>query len=91
MLIMIKSSPETVEARRALQLATQQKAEVVFLQAAVYHAIKDRLKGLSLTKTYALKEDMTMRGIEGCPSVEAIDYDALVDLMFAHENVTGLY
>lgn len=91
MLIMIKSSPETAEARRALQIASQSGADVVFLQAAVYHAVKDRLKGITLTKAYAIDEDMRMRGIDGCPSVEAISYDTLVELMHAHENVTGLY
>ncbi len=91
MLILVKSSPETAEARRALQIASEAKAEVVFLQAAVYHAVKDRLKGIKLAKAYAIDEDMRMRGIDKCQSVEAISYGALVELMDAHENITGLY
>ena len=91
MLILVKSSPETAEARRALRIASVAKAEVVFLQSAVYHAVKDRLKGINLTKVYAIDEDMRMRGIDKCASVEEIGYDALVELMDAHESVTGLY
>jgi sulfur relay protein TusB/DsrH len=92
MLILIKSSPNTPEAKRALALAGDLKAELVLLQNAVSFA-RGRTAGFN-NAVYALDEDLGMRGIgpdADIGPVKRIDYDMLVDLIAKADQVHGAF
>lgn len=92
MIIMIKSAPDTPEARRALTLAGELAADIVLIQNAVHLAPeKDVGRGGAV---YALDEDLRMRGIgpgADIGAVQRIDYDALVDLIVRTDRVHGAF
>lgn len=91
MLVIIKSAPDTQEARRAVRLARDMTADIVLLQNAVYLALPERLEGFCGT-AYALEEDLRLRGVEDLEAgVKTIDYDELVDLVAEEEKVIGLF
>lgn len=91
MLVIIKSAPDTQEARRAVKLARDMAADIVLLQDAVYLSRPERLEGFCGT-AYALSEDLGLRGVEDLEAgVKAIDYGELVDLMAGEDKVIGLF
>ncbi len=92
MMIMIKSAPETPEAKRAIRLASGLGADLVLIQNAVYFAC-EKTAGVS-GAVYALDEDLRMRGIgpdADIGTVKRIDYDMLVDLITASDQVHGAF
>ncbi len=92
MMIMIKSAPDTPEAKRAVRLAADLGAGLVLIQNAVYLAC-DKTAGVSGT-VYALDEDLRMRGVgpdADIGSVKRIDYDMLADLITNTGQVHGAF
>ncbi len=91
MLVIIKSAPDTQEARRAVKLARDMAADIVLLQNAVYLARPERLEGFCGT-AYVLEEDLRLRGVEDLEAgVKTIDYDELVGLLAGEDEVLGLF
>lgn len=91
MLVVIKSSPETHEARRAVRLARDMAADIVLLQNAAWLAQEERLEGFCGT-VYALDEDLRLRGVVNVDSgVKSISYGEFVDLMADEDKVVGIF
>lgn len=91
MLVIIKSAPDTSDAKRAMKLAEEMSADVVLIQNGVYLTCSKLLKGFKGT-THVLEEDMRMRGVD-CIETEMkrIGYEELVDLMAENEKVVGMF
>lgn len=91
MLVLIKSSHDTPEAKRAVKLARDMAADIVLLQNAVCLAQKDRLEGFCGT-AHAIEEDLLLRGISDIDKgVRPIDYYQLIDLMADEDKVVGMF
>ena len=92
MMVMIKSAPDTPEAKRAVRLATDIGADLILIQNAVYFAWRkaEALRG----SVYALDEDLRMRGFgpdADIGAVKRIDYDMLVDLITDADSMHGAF
>ncbi len=91
MLVIIKSPPDSQEARRAVRLAGDLAADVVLVQDAVWLAQKERLEGFC-GSAFALDEELKLRGIGDIEEgVKTITYDELVALMAGEDKVLGLF
>jgi sulfur relay protein TusB/DsrH len=91
MIVIIKSGPESQEAKRAVKIARDTVADIVLIQNAVYLARPERLEGFCGT-AFALDEDIRLRGIKDIDKgVKEINYDELVDLMAQEDKVVGLF
>lgn len=90
MLIIIKSSPDTPEARRALDLAKSMNAGICLVQNGVYLTVKEECRDIA-GAVYALSEDMTLRGLKPADNVRSIDYEELIDIMNGSEKVMGMF
>jgi sulfur relay protein TusB/DsrH len=93
MIVMIKSAPDTPEAKRAITLAGDLAADLVLIQNAVYLARKRKASSVT-GAVYALDEDLRMRGMgpeESIGAVKRIDYDILVDLITKTDQVYGAF
>jgi len=91
MLVVIKSSPDSNEARRAVRLARDLAADIVLLQNAVWLAREEMLEGFCGT-AYALDEDLKLRGVRNVDKgVKAVGYGELVDLMAGADKVIGIF
>ncbi len=90
MLIMIKSSPDTPEARKALDIARSMNASVCLLQNGVYLSAKEECRSIE-TSVYAISEDMALRGLKPAGHVKSIDYEELIDIMNGSEKVMGMF
>ena len=90
MLIIIKSSPDTPEARQALNLAKSTNAGICLVQNGVYLAVKEDIKDIS-GSAYALSEDLALRGLKPAFNVKSIDYEELIDIMNESEKVIGMF
>ena len=90
MLILIKSSPDTPEARQALDLAKSMNAAICLLQNGVYLAAKEECRDVA-DNVYALSEDMALRGLKPAGNVRSMDYDELIDIMNGSEKVMGMF
>lgn len=89
-MIIIKSSPDTPEARQAVNLAKSTNAAICLVQNGVYLAIKEKINGIS-GSVYALSEDMALRGLKPADNVRSIDYEELIDLINGSEKVMGMF
>jgi len=91
MLIIIKSSHDTAEARRAVKLARDMAADLLLVQNGVYLARKDALEGFCGT-VHVLEEDLRLRGIKDVEKdIRTASYDDVVDLLAAEEKVVGAF
>lgn len=93
MIVMIKSSPDTPEAKRGMTLAGDLAVDLVLIQNAVYLARPGRVGGIR-GAVYALDEDLRMRGLgpdADIGAVKRIDYDMLVDLITDADRVLGAF
>lgn len=91
MLVVIKSSPETEEAKRGFRLANDASADLVLVQNGVYLFRGDGLEGFSGT-AYVLDEDMRLRGLGmNEKAIRPISYDELVNLMAVADKVIGMF
>lgn len=93
MIVIIKSSPDSTEGKRAIRLARDMAADIVFIQNAVYFAQKGGLEGFCGT-VHVLDEDCRMRGIQDNDlekDIKKIDYDALVDLITKEDKTIGAF
>jgi sulfur relay protein TusB/DsrH len=91
MLVIIKSSPDALGARSAVELAEKMSADIVLLQDGIYLTEQNRLEGFSGT-THVLSEDLKMRGVESISEdIKAIGYEELIDLMAANDKVMGMF
>ena len=93
MIVLIKSAPDTPEAKRGITLASNLAADLVLIQNAVTLARLvpgDDIRGA----VYALDEDLRMRGLgpdDDIGAVRRIDYDMLVDLITKADKVHGAF
>lgn len=91
MLIIIKSSPETAEAKRGFQTAKDLSANVLLMQNAVYALKQGGLDGVK-ADVYAMEDDMKLRGIKYPASgVKPIDWAGFVDLAAKDEKTLGMF
>ena len=90
MLIIIKSSPDTPEARQALDLAKSMNAGICLVQNGVYLAAKEKINDIS-GSVCALSEDLKLRGLQPAVNVKSIDYEELIDIMNGSEKVMGMF
>ncbi len=91
-MVLIKSAPDTPEAKRAVRLAADMGADLVLIQSAVYLAC-EKAAGLR-GSAYALDEDLRLRGLgpeADIGAVKRIDYDMLVDLLVTADRVHGAF
>lgn len=88
-LIMINTHDE-----KTLDIALKTKAEIVLTQDAVLFTNKsvEANNKLQDHKIYALKSDVEKRGLKDrlLESIELIDIDTLVDLLFSGKTVINL-
>jgi sulfur relay protein TusB/DsrH len=92
-LMLISSSPDTPEARQALELAKSlweggNELGIFFIQDGVYHTVNpsgsQEILSEGKVPRYCLTEDLEMRGFgaqDVILPVKLSDYDELVDLM----------
>jgi sulfur relay protein TusB/DsrH len=91
MLVVIKSGPESQEAKRAVKIARDTAADIVLIQNAVSLARGDRLEGFCGT-AFAVSEDLMLRGIKDLEkSVKEISYEEFIDLMANSDKVIGIF
>jgi sulfur relay protein TusB/DsrH len=93
MIVMIKSAPDTSEAKRGITLAGELSADLVLIQNAVNLARLVQIGGIRGTM-YALDEDLRMRGLgpnSDIGAIRRIDYDMLVDLITKADKVHGAF
>ena len=93
MIVIIKSAPDTPEAKRGITMAGDLAADLVLVQNAVYLARPGQVGGIR-GAVYALDEDLLMRGLgpdADIGSVRRIDYDMLVDLIMKADQVHGAF
>jgi len=93
MVVMIKSAPDTPEAKRGIALAGDLTADLVLIQNAVYLAPQGRIRGFR-GAVYVLDEDLRMRGVgpeADIGAVKRIDHDMLVDLLMKADQVHGAF
>ncbi len=93
MIVMIKSAPDTAEAKRGIMLAGDLAADLVLIQNAVYLARPGQVGGIR-GAVFALDEDLCMRGLgpeADIGAVRRIDYDMLVDLITKADQVHGAF
>ena len=92
MIVIVKNAPETPDGGKALELASAMAADLILVQNGLYFAGSEELRDFA-GKVYALEDDGRLRGIrlEKGGKVEAIGYDALVDLAAGEEKVIGAF
>ncbi len=91
MLVILRSAPESHEARRAVKLARDLAADMVLVQNAVWLAQEERLEGFCGT-AYVLDEDLKLRGVSNvAKEIKALSYIELVDLMAEADKVVGMF
>jgi sulfur relay protein TusB/DsrH len=93
MIVMIKSAPDTPEAKRGIALADDLAADLILIQNAVNFARLVQAGGMR-GAVYALDEDLRMRGLGPDADIGAmrrIDYDMLVDLITKADHVHGAF
>jgi len=93
MIVMIKSAPDTPEAKRGITLAGDLVADVVLIQDAVNLVRLVQDVGIRVS-VYALDEDLRMRGLgpdADIGAIRRIDYDMLVDLITKADKVHGVF
>jgi sulfur relay protein TusB/DsrH len=93
MLVIIKSSPDTPEAKRGIKLAMDMAANIVLIQNAVYFAQKNRHDSFTGI-IYALEDDVRLRGLrdeELRKDMKKLDYDGLVELMIEEDKIIGIF
>jgi sulfur relay protein TusB/DsrH len=93
MLLLITSSPDTDEFKRAITLANSLSADVCFMQDAVYGCLnaKQPLRG----NIYTIADDLRIRGITEkerlTQGLKIIDHPILVDLIMKADKVVGTF
>lgn len=93
MLVIVKSAPDTADGKRAVKLARDMAADLVFVQNGVYFAQKERLEGFC-GMVYLLEEDAMLRGLkedEIEKDLRKLDYNSLVSLMAEEDKVIGMF
>ncbi|MBI4828342.1 MAG: hypothetical protein HY804_05975 [Nitrospinae bacterium] len=91
MLVIIKSAPESPEARRGLALARDLGADVALIQGGVYFLTQGGLEGVK-GAIYALEPDILLRGAGAQRGgARMVGYDGLVDLMAGADKVLGMF
>ncbi|HSW64121.1 MAG TPA: DsrH/TusB family sulfur metabolism protein [Dissulfurispiraceae bacterium] len=93
MLVLVKSALDTPEGKRGVTIARSLGADLALLQNAVFFS-QDSLIDAFPAAIHLLGEDMQMRGLatDQLPSsCRIISYGGLVDLLAAHEQVTGVF
>ncbi|RJQ42105.1 MAG: hypothetical protein C4550_00265 [Nitrospiraceae bacterium] len=93
MLVIVKSGPDTADGKRGVKLAQDMAADLFLIQNGVYFAQGERLEGFC-GNTYALKEDLKLRGIKDAEirkGIRETGYDSLVDLMADNDKVAGMF
>ncbi|MCX7913843.1 MAG: DsrH/TusB family sulfur relay protein [Thermodesulfovibrionales bacterium] len=93
MLVIIKNSPDAVEAKRAVKIARDMAADICLIQNGVYFSLKGRLEGFCGT-VYLLDEDRRLRGLSNDDiekDIKKIDYDDLIELIVNEDNVIGAF
>jgi sulfur relay protein TusB/DsrH len=93
MLVVIKSSPHTLEGKRGIKLARDMAADICLIQNAVYFAQKERLEGFC-GMVFVIDEDAKLRGLKPedmDKGIKIVDYDELIDLMVKEDKVIGIF
>lgn len=91
MLVLIKSAPDTTEARRGMKFARDLSARLVLLQNGVYHVRKGGLEGFS-GEVFVLDTDLKLRGaLAVADNIKSISYDEFVGLMMEDQKVLGMF
>jgi sulfur relay protein TusB/DsrH len=89
MLFIISSSPDTQEFKTALTIAKD--SDLCLIHDAVYLTMEENAPVTG--KVYALKDDLSLRGITepGLKGLKIIDYLEMVDLIDQAEKVVGVF
>lgn len=93
MLVIVKSAPDTTDAKRGVKLARDMAADVCLMQNAVYFVQDERLEGFCGT-VYVLEEDSGLRGLrdeELKKDIKKVNYEGFVELMANEDKVVGLF
>ena len=93
MVVIVKSSPDTVDGKRGIKLARDMAADVVLLQNGVYFAQVERLEGFCGT-AYVLDDDARLRGLKDSEiekGIRTLDYGGLIDIMAKADKVVGMF
>ena len=93
MLVIVKSSPDSVDGRRGVGFARDMAADLVLLQNGVHFVGDERLEGFCGT-AYVLDDDVRLRGLkeeEVKKGIKRLSYDDLVDLLAGGDKVAGTF
>jgi sulfur relay protein TusB/DsrH len=93
MIMLVKSSPDTVDGQRGVSLARDMAADLFLLQNGVYFAQEEKLGAFS-GAVYVLDDDKRLRGIKDAdmkPGVKTVGHDKLVDLLAESDKVIGMF
>jgi sulfur relay protein TusB/DsrH len=94
MIVVVKSGPDTTDGRRGVTLARSAGASLVLIQNAVAFAHTGLAGGVGTGATYALEDDLRLRGL-GVKDLDErivrIGYPELVDLLAGADKVVGAF
>ena len=93
MLVVVKSSPDTSEGKRGVEIAKDLKADLVLIQNGVYFVGERGMEDFP-GKVYALDGDLRLRGVRTDTQdalVRPLEYHAFVDLMVRADKVIGIF
>jgi sulfur relay protein TusB/DsrH len=90
MLVILKSSPGSSEARRGLKIAQDLSSDLVLIQNSTCLAAGTALEDFT-GKVYAIDEDLKLRGAKSSEGVELIGYGMLIDMMSDADKVIGMF
>ena len=94
MIVVVKSGPDTTDGRRGVTFARDAGAALVLIQNAVVFAYAGLTGGAGPGPTYALEDDLRLRGLRAediARDIERIDYSRLVDLLAGADRVIGAF
>ena len=94
MIVVVKSGPDTTDGRRGVAIARSESAVLVLIQNAVGFAHTELAGSSGPGATYALEDDLRLRGLSSedlDERIVRIGYPELVELLAAGDKVVGAF
>jgi sulfur relay protein TusB/DsrH len=94
MIVVVKSGPDSTDGRRGVAFARSEEAVLVLIQNAVVFAHAEFAGSAGPSATYALEDDLRLRGLKAEDLDERIlrvGYPELLDLLAAGDKVVGAF
>jgi sulfur relay protein TusB/DsrH len=94
MIVVVKSGPDTTDGKRGITLARSAGAALILIQNAVAFAHTQMAGNTGPGTTYALEDDLRLRGLTAKnldERIVRIGYPELVDLLTGADKVVGAF